>query len=250
MGENNRRRKGTMKKQKELLKLPSFNSSQDVVDFLMKPTIYIAETLTGVLSSGLSEYKLSAGRIVQSAIKARLLTQLGRELEHYQKKGRIKEDYFATNNAQSSLLELLKFIDSDIPDEEVFKAMKSIFFGVVSTDADEAQEHVGYQLLQVCKKLNSMDILVIRACYQVYLKNDERLSSIKSHGDWSKEVSQRIGFGLPELIGISDDKLVEMGILASRQHGDKSGIRAGREFRLTNLGMKLCEYITAWEDET
>jgi hypothetical protein len=216
----------------------------------MKPTIYMAETLTGVLSSGLSDYKLSAGKIVQAAIKARLLTQLGREIEHYQKKGRIKEDYFATNNAQSSLLELLKFIDSDIPDEEVIKAMKSIFFSVVATDANEAQEYVGYQLLQVCKRLNSMDILVIRACYQIYLKNDERLGAIKNHGDWSNTISQNIGYGLPELVGLSDDKLVEMGILTSRQHGDKSGIRAGREFRLTNLGLKLCEHISGWEDET
>src|SRR5947207_2639040 len=109
-------------------KLIKLDSSKNVMNFLQQPTLKIAEALTGLLVSDKTDWKLSAGKIVQATIKGRLLTQLGRELKGYIKKGQIKEDYFASNNNRASLSELLKFIDDEVPDEERFKAIKSIFF--------------------------------------------------------------------------------------------------------------------------
>src|SRR3989344_2422229 len=143
-------KKNATQKNDGLIKLGSL---QEVQEFLTKPTNAIAEFLTGFLAHSEKlppAYILSAGRIVQATIKGKLLTQLGREIDKYRKEGRIKEDYFATHKNQASLLELLQFIDSEIPDEEVFKAMKSIFFCGVATDADSKQEEIAYQFLLLC----------------------------------------------------------------------------------------------------
>lgn len=232
-----------------LLKLNTFG---DVKAFLEKPTIAIAELLTGVLAnSGLlpSSYVLSAGRIVQATIKGKLLTQFGHEIEKYRSEGMIKQDYFATNKNQATLLEFLQFLDSEIPDDEVFKAMKSIFFCGVASDADKKQEEVAYQFLILCKKLNSMDVLILKTCFDIYQgRNLENVNTgITSFSDWVNTVSVKIGYDLPELIGAEDDKLVDLGLLSGRSFSDKSGIRVGNEFRLTKLSIKLCEYITRWE---
>ncbi len=227
----------------------SFETATDVYDFLQQPTVAIAEFLTGVLSSDQSIYKLSAGRLVQGAIKGRLLTQLGREIKEYREKGEIKEDYFATNKNQATLLELLQFIDSDIPDEEVFNAMKAIFFSSIAKDASSKEEEVGYQLLQLCKKLNSIEILILKVCYRVYLGEDTENVNTGNNdfGVWVNTVSEKIGYDLPELISASDDKLVELGLLSGRGYSDKSSIRTGKEFRLTKLSIKLVEHISRWE---
>lgn len=232
--------------------LMNLNTINDVKVFLEKPTIAIAEILTGILANSgklPSPYVLSAGRIVQATIKGNLLTQFGREVESYRKEGRIKEDYFSTNKNQATLLEFLQFIDSDIPDEEVFKALKSIFFCGVECNADEKKEEVSYQLLKLCKKLNSVDILILKVCYDIYLgKNLENVNTgIASFNDWLNIISSKIGYDLPELVSLEDDKLVQLGLLSGRNYPDKSGIHSSKEFRLTKLSIKLCEFITKWK---
>lgn len=230
---------------KNLIKL---DNSEDIRSFLEKPTIAIAEFLTGLLASSNlfpSSYILSTGKIVQSAIKGKLFSQLGKEFDKYRKEGRIKEDYFATHKNQISLLELLKFIDGDIPDEEIFNAMKSIFLTGVEKHADKQQEEISYQLLLLCKKLNSMDILILKTCYKVYKgEYGDVNTGINSFGEWVHVVSSKVGYGMPELISYEDDKLVELGLLTTRSYVDKSGIRPAKEFRLTPLSIKLCEHIT------
>lgn len=230
-------------------KLVSLLNPKDIVGLLRQPSIKIAEFLTGFLASSAGDWKLSAGRIVQASIKFNLLTQLGRELQEYIKKGRIKEDYYATDINKASFNELLKYIDSEVPDNERFKAMKSIFFSGVTSDADAQREEVAYQFLLLCKKLNSMDILILRTCYKIYLGENLKNANtgINAFGDWVNTVSEKIGYGLPELVSARDPRLVELGLLSGRSYSDQSGIRAGREFRLTTLSIKLCEFITKYE---
>lgn len=228
-------------------KIPTLNNVKEVANFLKDPAINYAETVIGFLTSGPKYHALVTGRVVSSVIKFNLLTQLGRELEGYRKKGEIKENYFATNKNKASLKELLEFIDNNAPDEEVFRAMKSIFFTSVAKTAKEKDEILAYELLLICKKLTSFDILVLKACYAIYLKNDPIRNAMHSHGDWVRTVTAEIGIGYEELTGVSEDHLLQLNLLTERTNSDRSGIRKGREFRLSSLGLKFCEYITNYE---
>ena len=42
---------------------------KSVMQFLKQPTLEIAEALTGILASDLKDWKLSAGKIIQSIVK-------------------------------------------------------------------------------------------------------------------------------------------------------------------------------------
>jgi hypothetical protein len=134
----------------QLLRL---DNQDQLTQFLEAPTLFIAETLTGILSAEGDSLKLASGKVVQAVLKGRLLSQLGKQIHEFRQCGKIKEDYFATHNQQSTLHELLSFIDESAPDEEVFGALKSIFFCAIEQGASDLEEQRAYQFLQICKQL-------------------------------------------------------------------------------------------------
>lgn len=84
---------------------------------------------------------------------------------------------------------------------------------MLAIDADDRREQIGYQLFRLCKKLTSMDVLILKACYETYQENNPQYHKVHNHGEWVTKVSERIGYGLPELVGAFNDKLVGRGLL-------------------------------------
>jgi len=237
-----------MDKEKGLIKIDSIKS---IMRFLQQPSLKIAEALTGILASDPNDLKLSAGRLVQACIKSKFLHQLGKELKEYRKKGKIKEDYFATSSNRASLYELLKFIDEEVPDEERFKAMKSIFLTSISIDTSKEDEILAYEIMQICKKLDSADILVLKAVYDIAKGGGSKLNganlATKHASEWLNIVAHKIGHKIPSLVEISEEKLINLKLISGRMYADKSGVDTSPHFRLTQLGFKLCEFITKYE---
>ena len=87
---------------KNKLKLLKIDDPHSIEEFLKKPETKIAEVLTGILASDMSHLKLVAGRLLQASIKHSFITQLGREIKEFIDKGKIKEDYFTTNQGRTS----------------------------------------------------------------------------------------------------------------------------------------------------
>lgn len=229
----------------DLIKLSKkFSDSKALAEFLQQPTEIIAEIITGVLASDLKDYKLIAGRVVQGALKFRLLTQLGRELKELREKGKIKEDYFATHKQQATLVELLEFIDEEVPDEELFKAVKSIFFASISKDASEEDSLLGYHFLQICKQLKSGDILLLKTCYQILKEGKKEHIETNISQSWLSICAtySELPKGIVELY---EDNLMKFKLLSGRTYSDGSGVQPGN-FRLTDLAIKLCEFITRY----
>jgi hypothetical protein len=228
-------------------KLIRIDDKNTLIEFLQQPTLGLAEGLTALLSSPV-QFRLAAGHIVQAAIKGRLFQQLGKELKDLKKAGRIKEDYFATHNQQATLHDLLKFIDENPPGEEIFKAMKSIFFSTIKTEATAENEQIGYQLLQLCRKLESGDVLVLKACWDMYRQSPDKLHAEllgKNHTrDWCDLISTKTN--VPSgLVNLHDKKLIELNLVTPRQFPDGSAINP-IDCRLTSLGRLLCDHITAF----
>lgn len=231
--------------------LIDFGNIKSVVEFLKMPSLKIAECLTGLLASDASELKLSTGRLVQASIKHKLLTQLGEEIKKYREKGQIKEDYFATYKEQASLLELLKFIDEDIPDEERFKAMKSIFLYSITNDISSEDKELSYELLKICKKINSGELLVLKVCYDIVNKKPatiiyKNIEDYHNVSEWLSIISKQLGHNLSSLVEIYENNLTELKLITDRIYPDRSGFGKSKYFRLTTLGLKLCEFITRY----
>lgn len=234
-------------------KIMKLDDIKSVMQFLQQPTVKIAEALTGILASDFKDWKLSAGKIVQATIKGSLLTQLGSEIKKYREEGKIKEDYLESDLNRASLKELLKFIDEETPDEIRFKAMKSIFLSSLGK-GDEALAH---ELLQICKKLSSMEIMILSTNYNVVKGAAKpRTPGIewganKGIGYWAQVISEQIGHNLPEIILQYEDNLIELKLISDRDRPDTTRIASNfiptSYFRLTPLGYKLCEFITKYE---
>jgi len=227
----------------------NLESKESIIEFLQKPTVAVAEAITGFLASDKKDLTLMAGKLVQGAIKVNLLSQLGIELKELREKGKIKEDYFATNNQRASLLELLKFIDSETPDEEVFNAVKAIFLKGISKDATSQDELIGYQLLKICKQLGSGEILTMKAVYETYKTEINKSNKTTGVRQWLNEVGEKLDVP-SDMIELFENKLVELKLLGDRKHADRSGIEAPETYRLTGLGIKMCEFILDKSNET
>jgi len=233
--------------------LIEIENPKSIIKFLQAPAVKIAEALTGILGSDTSVLKLSAGKLVQASIKFRLMTQLGRELKEYIKKGQIKEDYFATHKTQASLCELLKFIDEEVPDEERFKAMKSIFFTSVSKDTLKDDEAMAYELMQICKKITGGGLLVLKAAYDIangrlaFEYNGKIDLGIHTATTWLHIISKQIGHNISSLVEVYEENLIKLKLISNRHLPDRSGVNPTKHFRLTPLGYKLCEFIVKYQ---
>ena len=232
-----------------------FKNPRSVMEFLQKPTLQIAEALTGILCSDSKDWKLSAGHIVQAIIRGDLLTQLGQEIKTYQDTGKIKRDIFETDFNRASLKEIIGFIDSETPDGVRFRAMKSVFLGSLETTADEV---LTYELMKICRQLSSMEIMILSANYNVVkgtakptAKGIEWGAAIRIEY-WAQIIAEQIGHNLPEIVLQYEEHLIALKLISDRHYPiDRTRVTENFEktqyFRLTSLGYKLCEFITKYD---
>jgi len=222
--------------------------------FLQQTTIELSEAITGFLSSDTNDKKLAAGHIIQSIFKGNLINQFGRELNNFREKGLIKEDYFATHKQQATLVEFLKFIDSgETPDEERFKAMKSLFFYSISKEATEKTEKDAYEMMQICKELSSMEVLILKANFNLVIgtakshagKNVSKRTNTRA--TWFITVANELGYDFPEIVERHEKHLMELKLISEIDNPSRNAMIPTDYFRLTTLGYKLCEFITKYD---
>lgn len=238
-------------------KLIKLNDIKSVMGFLKEPTIKIAEVLTGILVSDISDRKLSAGKLIQATIKGNLLTQLGREIEKYREAGEIKEDFFATDKNRISLYELLKFLDENVPDEVLFKAVKSIFFSGIGKNATQQDEVLAYEFLNTAKKLSGTEVLILKANFELNTGNfadnffaDSLRKAQTKRSVWKIIIAKQMGYGdLHAIVTKYERNLESLGLISPR--GDDTRFHDEFEptskYRLTDMGYKFCEFMTSYE---
>ncbi len=212
--------------------------------FLEQPKLKIAEFITGALSNGLSDWTKIGGRLVQGVIVGNLMTQVGREINKLIDEGKIKENYAETKYGFKSLEELLKFIDSEAPDEDRFNAVKAMFFALNSVDVKNLGEEIlRYQLFHVSTKLSSSQLLTMRAAYE-FKKNHTQHSSAEA---WLQDISKQIGHNSKGLVENDETVLEQEKLITGRTYNDRSGVR-GHNGRLSDFGISLVEYILKYEN--
>ncbi|MEK7552878.1 MAG: hypothetical protein AAB505_02105 [Patescibacteria group bacterium] len=225
-----------------------FRNPSLLEQFLKQPTIKIAEFITGLLAVGREEMILTGGRLVQGAIKGRLMIQLGREIKNLLGRGQIKEDYAETKFGFKSLEEILSFIDSEAPDEDRFNAAKAMFFALNSIDVKTSgEEMLRYHLFKITLGLTSTQIIILKISYD-WVRNNE--TPISSASEWVRKMSESLGHGIGDLVRIDESVLVNNHLISKRIHPDDSdsGVYS-KNARLTDLGMSFCGNLSKYSDE-
>lgn len=220
----------------------------------------VIQAVSGILQSKKSEVVRSLGDSIQEFVKGNQWYRLKKEIEGFRKKGESNEEYFDNPEKQVRLLDSLKLFDKDIPDDDVFRAMKSIFFTTISKDISEEDDLSGYELLKVCKKLTGGDILILKACFDI-----TELTELTPQPDlqgenvnnWFEAVANKIGHGIPDLVKIREENLMNLCLIADRVHPHnynkpaehfEISAKTSNYFRLTPLGYKLCEFIAKYPE--
>ena len=104
--------------------------------------------------------------------------------------------------------------------------------------------------MKLCKDLESGDLLILKAAYDIKNGNlYNKLASTKIDPNntvaevWLKNISNQIGHGIVSLIEVHEAQLMDLKLISPRVASDKSGVRNLKNYRLTDLGCKICEFM-------
>lgn len=208
--------------------------------FLEEPLSFIAELTSGFIASGPKELALATGRVLQAALKGRLLEQWGAEFKKLREKGTIPKDFAESKYGFQTWAELLTIIDSEAPDADRLEALKAMFLAVNRVDATDGQRILAYQLWLIAKRLNSGELLLLKAAYE----NRSKFSRNETGGydAWAYKIAGYSGHEMPALVNLHEKALVENGLMTARVAFVAGPINT-ENCRLTSLGIKFCENI-------
>lgn len=225
---------------------------EEPTDNIVKQTLKnLLQGLTGIATSNKKEIILSVSNIFQKLLAGGRLNSFIDEWENFKSKGKIKEDYQFTEQHKISLLELLKFLDDDIADEERFAIIKKIILVSATEKYSKRDDILPQQYIKIVKELSSAELLILTAAYNAdnELHWKDNVEPKKSINDWKNEITSRSGLNYREIIDIEIEKLIEKKLLLPGIYPDGSGLRLGNHFRLTELGFDLIEFSSHYDKE-
>jgi hypothetical protein len=196
----------------------------------------------GIIDIGLRGGAQSLSRIIQEGVKGRLKEQFLTELGELIQKGKVRPDFLSDIRTRGfqSFVELLKFLDSEeVLDNEKFIVLKKIFISIVETDISNQQENLRYQLFTISKQLSSAQILILATNYKLF-KNGLKDGG---HDRWITEIANNSFDGIKSLVEAHEDFLERQKLIGKRRFDDGTGITLRENFRLTDLGLRLAEYL-------
>lgn len=217
-------------------------------EFKKQPSTTILRIVTGVAVSDKKELILSGTKLARAFVGYQFRNQLVTEIENLIDKSKIDKGFLEEQYCQGAFFELLEAIDNDMPDKDRVTILKHLFYAII--DKETKDKYTAYTLFKLAKKLESLDILILKATYKIYLSKDKpEKEKIDSKSTWREWIAAEIGFEQDMIASIfpSEEKLEELRLIEGKPGRDENMIRPGAHFRLTSLGTRLCQYITKYE---
>lgn len=201
-----------------------------------RPIATALEIVTGAAAGGAKGLFVSMGRIAQSILKADLQYGVIAEMKRLSDAGRIPEDIGRTKYGAHTWAEFMKIIDDDPPDADRLEALKAAFYAVNKVDAGDAQRVVAYRLWQVAKRLDSGDVMLLKAMYEAAPNLDSTPTN-----QWHQRAAEKSGLGIGELVGLSESHLRDLRLIK------ETGAVGGSVSVITNLGRQIVQSIQTYK---
>jgi hypothetical protein len=230
--------------------------SKDSVGYLEETLQALIEALTGLAASEKKDWAFSIGYLLQRVRGGHFLKELLAEIKRYRDKGKIKPDYFRSEQSMSCLQEFMDFVDKDAPDDRRFQALKGLFLTIATEKFSNKEEILPLQLMKISRALSSSELILLAATYEIYLgdewkkERDERKGRGNSIGPtrtWETLVLEKSGLKFRELVKLNEESLMSKKLLAGYAHPDGSGFNYTEYYRLTPLGYHLCLFISDYD---
>lgn len=199
--------------------------------------------LTGALGTPKLQLLMVPGRLIQAARNNEFITQLATEFEKLKDTGKIKNGVENSEEFKSSFQELLSALEDPPVDKNKFNLLKTIFVESCKIDY-KMGIFTPNILINIVKNLSTGEILVLSAVNKIRLNMTEREKEIGSAREWLIRISEETNFSGPSMVEVYETSLIEKKILSKRLHSDRSGVVKSNDFRLTDLGLTLCEFLS------
>ena len=220
-----------------------------------QPLTAIAEAITGALAAGPKAWTLMTGHIVQGILQGKLYQQVSREIKELRDKGKIPDDFADEKKYKygfKSWVDLLKTIDEKPPDADLLEALMAMFYGANKVNATDAQKMLSYRLLQIARRLNSGELLLLRTIYDAFKRKDFQ-QQFASLSVWASKIARLQGHNLTALVlkdelALMEEELISGYAKASVMPIDQSVLE--NNARLSDLGAAFCQNIETYRLET
>ena len=205
------------------------------------------EVIAGALKSDKGDLVITIGRLL-AGLRGRFPELLMHEFKRLKEKGKVKDDYYDTEQFKTGFQELFDAIENDPIDENVFNAMKRIFLVALTEQMSDRFDPLPLEYLRLCRTLSPGAILLMYANYKI-IQGGKFVILKKSLHLWIEKVQENSDLKHKDLILLHEQELVDRHILRERLHSDRSGVGLDDvTYRLTDLGYSICEYIQYFDE--
>jgi len=212
-------------------------------ELIKRPTtIGVLEFLTGVSATLVDKPAnliFSGGHLAQALFKGKFYKQLYSEVHKYRAEGKIVDEDLDSSRGQTIFVDLMRTIDEENLDDEKFGALKSIFLNSVRKGTDEHSKLLAYQYFQVCKKLSSLDILILKTAFDYYEEPGSNQTS-GGIGEWEDKIAERLG--MPREL-ISQSRIANSPVSQSPNSVIFNAEDTKNRHGLTTLGIEIGKFI-------
>ncbi len=155
---------------------------EDAAQYVKEEILRGAEFITGIACSSQAEWARSVGYVVQGVVGGQVVSNLQKEIEYYSDKGRIKKDFVASSQGQRCFVELLRFLEQEIPDQDRIEILKRIYIVSATEEIHDRESPLPLQFMQVARSLSHGEIVVLFAAYRAQINtivnSDARIDMI------------------------------------------------------------------------
>jgi hypothetical protein len=230
---------------KELVAAAPAGKQPDTSELLGQTFQGVIEGLTGLASSDKKDLVRSIGFIFQRWRGLRFIDALRTEWNQYREKGRIKDNYMATEQHAECLQEMLDLIDSS-PDQIRFEVLKKILLVSATEEHSSRDSVLPQQYMRLVRELNSGEVLVLLTTLNLSKRGVTKKEMIAE--EWLREIANDSGLRYFELVAIHEEKLITKNLIRPRNELDRRRVHHGEHNRLTELGYQLCEFISHYSN--
>jgi hypothetical protein len=223
--------------------LVSPDDREKAFEYERQKALRLARFFTGIAGTKRTDWGISVGHAFQGLIEGRGLQTLSDEFEYYEELGRIKKDFRSSEASQMCFVELLKFLEQDIPDPQRLDLLKKIYIVAATEDKSDKNSPLPLQFMQIARSLNAGEILVLFTLRK--LGGQE----VKLRTELIKKLSHESGLQYDGLIELPYSKLVEMKLV---HNIDEMSLAVTGKIILIReliepLGNAFCEYVEHYD---
>lgn len=183
---------------------------------------------------------------VIGAIQGRGLQHLSESLRLLQEKGSVDPSYIDNPWAGKQFTAVLRELNRKDIDESRLEALINVFLNSAKGRSENAEAFRMIEIMKIISELEAIDLYILSAINDLRLEANGSMNGLQydsSASSWMALILKVTELEMMEVVSATEQKLIDKRLLTDRNHGDRSGIEVNSNYRLTEFGCRVCNYM-------